>query len=332
MPPLKTLSQVLEPILSSIAPVAARSVRPEDALGKRLAQDVVASRPMPQHSIALRAGFAVSSLDVAGASAQSPVILSELPPAVMPGDPLPAACDAVLDATAVMSNGAMTLATDGVTPGANARLRGQDLPAGALVACAGCQVTPEVALACRLAGIDTVWVRAPAVMLELEDANLHWWLSRRLASLGCDVGSGAGRGDCIVTSVRASEPRLALQPGETAWCERADDGTIRVELPSRWDGAIAAYSALLLPVAARLLGAHMHAIALPLTRKIVSSVGLTEVALLRTTGGVLEPLATGDITLATLAQADAFSLIEAGSEGYAAGESVAAFRFEAPLG
>ncbi len=68
----------------------------------------------------------------------------------------------------------------------------------------------------------------------------------------------------------------------------------------------------------------------PLARKIASMPGFSELALVRRVTSsnnktmLWEPLATGEITLSAIAHADAWLLVEAGCEGYAAGQSVGA--------
>ena len=64
---------------------------------------------------------------------------------------------------------------------------------------------------------------------------------------------------------------------------------------------------------------------LPLARKIASSVGIAELALLTRERGTWLPVATGDWTLHAIADADAWLLIPGGSEGFAAGTPVDAY-------
>src|SRR6185503_15400282 len=120
------------------------------------------------------------------------------------------------------------------------------------------------------------------------------------------------------------EPRVALLPGDTAWIEMSPGGFVVIDAPPRFDGLVAAYLALIVPVVAQLLGQRIHTFQLPLARKVTSAIGMTELALLRNSLQKLEPMAVGDVTLAALAQADSFCFIPAGTEGHAADEAIAA--------
>jgi hypothetical protein len=66
-------------------------------------------------------------------------------------------------------------------------------------------------------------------------------------------------------------------------------------------------------------------VTLPLGRKIASSVGIAEVALLRREQDAWLPLAVGDLPFETIARADAWLLVSGDSEGYAAGTSAKAY-------
>ncbi len=65
--------------------------------------------------------------------------------------------------------------------------------------------------------------------------------------------------------------------------------------------------------------------ALPLARKIASSVGVAEIALLAEEQGAWLPLAVGDLSLQAIVRADAWLLVPGDSEGFAAGERVDAY-------
>jgi molybdopterin molybdotransferase len=64
-------------------------------------------------------------------------------------------------------------------------------------------------------------------------------------------------------------------------------------------------------------GSHMT-----LARKIVSTVGMTEVIPVRRRDGGIEPVATGYFPLQAMARADGYVLVPAASEGYVAGSVV----------
>jgi molybdopterin biosynthesis enzyme len=84
---------------------------------------------------------------------------------------------------------------------------------------------------------------------------------------------------------------------------------------------------LVLPVLARLAGRapQRDAATLPLARKIASHVGMTELVLLERIDGQWLPLATGELSLETIARADAWLAVPGSSEGFAAGTPVDAY-------
>ena len=227
---------------------------------------------------------------------------------------------------------AILLVADQATPGMNARLSGQDLQLGGLVMPAGSRMTSEAILSCRLAGIDAVTVRQPAVSLQIEDQVHETWLRARLLALGCNLVEHGDPADLVIRGTRQSEPRLALQPGDASWIEVLSDGLVQIEMPRRFDGLIAAYLALAVPVIAKLSAQRICTIKLPLLRKIASAIGMTELVLLRSSEGKLDPMAVGNVTLAALAQSGAYYLVPAGVEGHGIGEAIDAVRLDDPFG
>jgi molybdopterin biosynthesis enzyme len=60
-------------------------------------------------------------------------------------------------------------------------------------------------------------------------------------------------------------------------------------------------------------------------RKISSSVGIADIALLKKSDGAWTPLATGDLSLDHIVRADAWLAVPSNSEGFAAGTPVDAY-------
>ncbi len=330
--PLKALPDVLQPVLDRLALIPSRVVPIERARGLFLVEPLRGIAPVPPRAIALRSGLAVASLDVAGASPHSPVMLPRQPTAVAAGQALPYDCDAVIDPASVTQTGRMILVGDAVAPATNARLAGQDLESGAVIAPAWQRVTTETILACRLAGVEMATVRQPTFSIEIEDAAHAGWLADRISALGCSRIDDGRASDISVRTSQVSEPRIALLPGDTAWIEIAPGGFVIIHAPHRFDGLIAAYLALLVPVVAQLSGHRLHTFQLPLTRKVVSAIGMTELVLLRKNRMEVEPLAVGDVTVAALAQAASYCLIPSGVEGHAATEMLAVIDLDDPFG
>jgi molybdopterin biosynthesis enzyme len=128
----------------------------------------------------------------------------------------------------------------------------------------------------------------------------------------------ARRGDVIAHGI-------ALQPGRTAAVGRLGQVPV-IALPGAPDHAIAAWLALVLPLVDRLSARRpRRQLTLPLARKIASSVGIAEIALLAEEHRAWMPLAVGEWPLQAVARADAWLLIPASDEGFAAGTPVDAY-------
>ena len=128
----------------------------------------------------------------------------------------------------------------------------------------------------------------------------------------------ARRGEAIVHGI-------ALQPGRTSAAGRIGKVPV-IALPGAPDQALAAWWTLALPVLDRLSGLGPRpAATLPLARKIASSVGIAEIVLLQRNAGTWVPLAVGELSLETIAGADAYLAVPGGSEGFAAGTPVDAY-------
>lgn len=325
---LASLAEALGPVLAGLEPAAPVKLPPLDAVGLILAAPLHASGPVPAAATALRRGLAVRSLDLVGASPHAPALLAARPPMVRAGEALPPGCDAVLDPDAVTDHGGWMEAVEAPAPGWQARLAGHDLAAGAVLAPAGAWLTPELGLAACLAGIAEVAARRAVVAVEIADPALRTWLELRLAGLGCVMRAATGSGPPALILRAASDgaPRLALQPGETAWIAREGEAAA-IDLPARFDGAVSAFCALALPVLARLTGEAPRPVSARLAGKLTSAIGLTELALFRLEADMAVPLASGDVTLAALAAADAFCLTPPEAEGFAAGASLDLIRF-----
>jgi molybdopterin molybdotransferase len=81
-----------------------------------------------------------------------------------------------------------------------------------------------------------------------------------------------------------------------------------------------------LPALDRLSGRQpRRATILPLARKIASSVGIAEIALLGRNDDSWMPLALGDLPFDPIVSAEAWLMVPGSSEGFAAGTPVAAY-------
>jgi molybdopterin biosynthesis enzyme len=313
-------------------------------------------------------GWAFRALDLAGASAYSPLLLPVVPAWVALGDAMPEGCDCVLDAGHVDCSGPMPQVFAEAAPGQGVRRAGEDMEAGRPPIVAGRRVSAADLLVARSLGVEDIAVRAPNIrVLDVsapsgETFTAHFMADCARASgatvgdietaardaksitgaLGnetCDLvlligATGAGRADVTAEALRACGALLAhniaLQPGRTAAIGRLDAIPV-VALPGSPDQAFAAFLALVQPALDRLSArSARRSTILPLARKISSTVGLAEIALLKREKHAWTPLAVGDFSLDAMRTAEAWLAVPAGSEGYAAGTPVGAWPLPDP--
>ena len=356
---LTPLDQALDVLLQGVEPVAPIEL----PLAEALRCIAAAPPPLPAHprrDVAAVDGYAFRARDLVGASSYSPLPLTSAPVWVEAGEAMPQACDCVLDSESVDASGPMPQVLAEAVPGQGVRRAGADITAGRPVVEAGWRVRPRDLLLGRAAGWERLSVRRPqlcivnvpggSVTMELiaESARAagaevvsFTAASRDAASIAaafddgaCDLllvvgGSGVGRTDAAVTALAARGQVLAhgiaLQPGRTSAVGRIGKTPVLV-LPGAPDQAFAAWWTLALPAFDRLSGRRSRkTVNLPLARKIASSVGIAEIALLERQQDQWVPLAVGELSLEAIARAEALLVISGGSEGFAAGSAVDAY-------
>ncbi|MCK1269332.1 MULTISPECIES: molybdopterin-binding protein [Bradyrhizobium] len=358
-PSLTPLDAALAALLTGLDPLAPVELPLSEAAGCIAAGNpLLAARP--SRDVAAADGWALCANDLVGASSYSPLPLPTAPAWADAGDAMPAGCDCVLDADAVEVSGPLAQVLAEGVPGQGVRRAGSDIDGRTPAAAEGYPVGPAALLLARAAGLDRLSVRRPRLrIVNVSGATLTMHLIADIAraagldvqtseagardagsiaeTLGtptCDLlltigGSGVGRKDAAVTALAQGGDviahGLALQPGRTAAIGRL--GTIPVVgLPGSPDHALAVWLALVLPLV-DLLSARQprRQIVLPLARKIASSVGIAEMVLLAEEHHAWVPLAVGEWPLQAMARADAWLLVPAGHEGFAAGAPVDAY-------
>jgi molybdopterin biosynthesis enzyme len=358
-PSLTPLDVALAAWLRGLEPLAPVALPLTEASGC-IAAEMPPLAAYPSRDIAVVDGWAVRAHDLVGASSYSPLPMATSPTWVEVGDQMPEGCDCVLDAAAVDASGPLVEVVAEATPGQGVRRAGSDIVAGFPAIAAGHPLRPRDLLIARLAGLARLHVRRPrlhivnlpggtatagliaesarlagADVTEIEATARDAACIAGLLDVGdCDLlmtvgGSGVGRGDAAMAALaRRGEVLahgIALQPGRTAGLGRVA-GVSVLALPGAPDQALAVWLALALPAVERLSGRRPRkAITLPLARKIASSVGISEIALLERQDGAWLPLAVGELPLQAVARAEAWLLVAAGSEGFAAGTSVDAY-------
>ncbi len=317
----------------------------------------------PPRDVAMADGWAFRALDLVGASSYSPLPLAIMPVWVEAGDAMPDACDCVIDSDLVDQTGPMAQVLAEAIPGQGLRRAGGDIVEGRSVVVSGRPVRPLDLLIARAAGLGTLKVRRPrllivdipaisgaAVTAPLISASARQAgaeiayakaagrdaasIAKALETGSCDLlvtigGSGVGRTDAAIAALaqcgEVIAHGIALQPGRTSAAGRIGKVPV-IALSGAPDQALAAWWTLALPVLDRLSARQpRQAVTLPLGRKIASSVGIAEIVLLERNAGTWMPLAVGQLSLETIARADAYLAVPGGSEGFAAGTPADAY-------
>jgi len=359
---LTPLDTALAALLAHVEPVAPIALPLTEALGGVVA-DMPPLHAHPPRDVAAADGWALRARDLVGASSYSPLALKISPVWVDAGDFLPEGCDCVLDADSVDRTGPVAEALAEAIPGWGVRRAGGDIAEASIGIASGRRVRPLGLLIARAAGLDKLNVRRPRLRLVNIPATSGEALTARLiaenaraagadvvgaeatgrdvASIAgalesgaCDLlltigGSGVGRRDAVIAALaRRGEVvahGIALQPGRTAAVARIGNIPV-IALPGAPDQALATWWTLALPVLDRLSGlGPRQPVTLPLQRKIASSVGITEIALLERIESRWKPLAIGDLSLDAIARADAWLVVSGEAEGFAAGMPVDAY-------
>src|SRR5262245_8141571 len=272
---LTPLSEVLARIDALLTPVAPRRVETQAALGRVLAEGVVAAVAVPAVARALRDGFAVASEVVLDASAYAPVPLSS-PQPVVAGDAVPENADAIAALDAVAIRDGQVAAVAPIAPGEGVLAAGADIAAGTVLRQAGEMLRAADIAVLAAAGIGDVSLRAPRVGVvptRLGDAVIDGAvrvvsaavvatgaalapvardLTTALADTNADAviaigGTGAGRNDASVRRLadrgRVEVHGVALSPGETTAFGMVGQRPVLV-IPGRIDAALAAWLTL----------------------------------------------------------------------------------------
>jgi len=347
-------------LLRDLAPVAPVALPLAEALGG-VAAEMPPLAEHPPRDVAAADGFALCARDLVGASSYSPLPLPIAPVWVEAGDAMPEGCDCVIDADAVDRSGPLFQALAEAIPGQGVRRAGGDIAQGNVIS-GGRKIGSLDVLIARIAGLETLNVRrvrlrivniparGEAVTARLiaesargagADVVCTEAAGREAASIataldpaGCDMlitigGSGVGRTDATIAALaqrgEVIAHGIALQPGPTAAAGRIGNVPV-VALPGAPDQALAGWWTLVLPVLDALSGLRARRkVTLPLSRKIASSVGMTEFVLLAGIEGQWMPLAVGELPLDAIARADAWLAVPGGAEGFAAGTAVDAY-------
>lgn len=359
---LTSLEVALAALLSGLVPIAPRSEPLDRALGRVAAAMPAALPALPLRDIATIDGWACCSLDLVGASAYSPLALSTAPVRVEVGDVMPTGSDCVLQADLIDCSSPIVFAVGEAAPGQGVRRVGEDMTAHRPPVLEGGIVGAADLLIARKAGLSQIPVRSPRVrVIDVASVNHETFSTRlvaecvmtsnatiaaietanrdaasiaaALAGENCDLlllvgGTGAGRLDATAEALTLSNAliahRIAMRPGDTTAIGRLGS-TPLVALAGAPDHVFAGFLALVQPILDRLSGRSKRiGTTLPLSRKIASKVGLSEIVLLGREQAMWTPLAVGNFSLEAMRLADAWLAVPGDSEGYDVGTSVTA--------
>jgi molybdopterin biosynthesis enzyme len=247
-------------------------------------------------------------------------------------------------------------------PGDGTRPAAGDLAAGQTLIRAGERVSAPQALALAEAGLCDIAIRVPRIALvltgaarrdgpEAREAALAWLvagaggkiasvteaphevtaLANTLRGIAADAllvvgGTGFGRADqaadALAAAGRLDGHGLALRPGETTGFGRIGAMPVLL-LPGRPEAMLAAFLALGRPLLAGLTGAiGAPATVAPLSRKVTSAIGLSEIVFVAPVEGGVVPLGGAELALARLLLARGAILVPPEREGYPDGTPV----------
>lgn len=332
MPPIPIVPLRLTPpdtllanLLAGLSPVAPRCVPLADARGLVLAEALVAAAPVPAQPVAAREGWGVVAAETQGASAFSPLPLPAAPPWLRPGDALPPGVDALLDAFDLDGGGPFAQAMREATPGDGVRLAGAEIGGGTILRVVGERLGARDLPALVAMGVESVAVRVPLLGLRHGDPAIAALIAAWARAEGADCVAwepGVAADLLLLDGAAPAGATLGMgaRPGMAAGIGLVE-GVPCVMLPAWPEDALAAWLLLGLPAVRLLAGAvapRMRQVRLG--RKLASTVGLAELALLAIGGdGVATPLSIGALPLAALARADGVLVVPPGAEGYEAG-------------
>jgi len=228
--PVTPFDEAQRIVRAALTPLGVQKVALADALGRVLAERIVAPHPVPPFDNSMVDGFALRAADVMEASAESPAVLDVVGevaagdsgdvtiPAgaavrIMTGAPVPASADAVVMLEWTDSDAARVRVRRPVSPGQFVRRAGEDLGAGdaalepgrtlgaaelgvlASLGCAKVRVRRRPLVAILVTGDELLDVSAPLAPGKIRSSN-DWTIAAQVREAGGEVDDlGRGRDD-----------------------------------------------------------------------------------------------------------------------------------------
>jgi molybdopterin molybdotransferase len=385
--PMKALDEAFACIDARIGALGPEEVAIGSALGRVLAQDVVATEDSPGCDRAGMDGLALRSDETVGASAYNPLSfrLSDRSEALAPGmamqvragERLPAGADAIVPAEFTqMAAPGLVEVIEAVPAEHDVERQASHFARGTVLLRTGrCLRAADLGLLGagrieRLAVIRRPRVAILSRVSEMEPAGpagglamLHSLIERdggrvvdarqiarsqaaiRQAITDADAdlvlldgGPERGRDRDAAHAFAAAGgleiAEIALGPGGSVALGRITEGGWAFSMPAGLCSSFWAYEAVIGRAVRRLAGRDpawpFHSRAMPLARKIVSAIGVTDICSIRCReDGFAEPLsglARSDPRMVT--EADGFVVVSEGSEGMSAGATVQVYLFD----
>jgi molybdopterin molybdotransferase len=346
--------------------LATDEVALDQAFGGVLGEDIRAAAPIPPVDCAAIDGFAVRAAESIGAGTYNPLAVSSI--AIAAGEALSAGTDAVvpLDQVESADRGEVVL-VEPAAPGANVDRQGAVAAPDGLLAAARTQLmAPHVGLLAAAGFARLPLIRRPRVRLAIAGAAwssaaadsdgpmlraaierdggviLESPVAEAFDGSGADIvlvvgGTGPGHEDGPAAALAAAGTLdirgVTLVPGETIGFGRTSAGMPVVLLPGMPAACLWSYE-LLAGRAIRRLGGRDPRLPYctrlaTIARKIVSSIGVTEICPVRVRSDrEIEPIAGfAESGLMAAANADGFVIVPEASEGYPQGASVTAYLY-----
>lgn len=226
---LKTDIGVMEAFaaFARCATVKPRRVALHDAIGQRLAEDIVTRRPLPNAPIAGRDGWAVVSAETTDATTRKPRLLATEPQLIDCCRPLPNGFDAIapLDVITARSRGSYVCKT--LHEGESVVWAHQEVGEGLILVREGERLTLAAATAAAHCGVLDVMIRRPVVDVIFNSADqIRPDSPTARTSLAAIRSSGAQIGSMQYThGERADLARALLDSSADVICTIGGTGT-----------------------------------------------------------------------------------------------------------
>ena len=357
--PVRDVHGVLDRLATPVRP---RRIALAAALGRVLAADATIGTAQPVAATAQRDGWAVEAAALADAGAYAPTPLPAAAAWVDAGDPMPAGTDAMLPPDAVVPSAGTQEVIASVSPGEGTVPAGADFLSHQPIRRAGEALRASDVAVLALAGLEHVEVRAPRLYVVSGNATVDAArdhvapvLAAAVAAAGGEVeiaraseqrdaleraladddvdgviaigGTGAGRNDRAVRVLagmgQVHVHGMGIRPGDTAALGSVGERPVLL-VPGRFDAALATWLLVGRRLLERLTGASARegGASGVLGRKIVSTIGIAEMVLVRATAAGLDPIGGTSLPLRAFAQAAGWVSVPPESEGYPAGAIV----------